>query len=124
MLILTINYTIDFAIFQLFSAVFFAKVTFSEYNGTNNLYKEVLMNLEGLTLKLVNDHLKEELLGGKIYRVFMPTPHSLLLMIKRDRDTTALLAELNGAVRRCIFLSSCLKIQMFPLPFVCCYVSI
>lgn len=54
------------------------------------------MNLEGLTLKLVNDHLKEELLGGKIYRVFMPTPHSLLLMIKRDRDTTALLAELNG----------------------------
>ena len=54
------------------------------------------MNLEGLTLKLVNDHLKEELLGGKIYRVFMPTPHSLLLMIKRDRDTTALLAKLNG----------------------------
>ena len=54
------------------------------------------MNLEGLTLKLVNDHLKEELLGGKIYRVFMPTPHSILLMIKRDRDTTALLAELNG----------------------------
>lgn len=54
------------------------------------------MNLEGLTLKLVNDHLKEELLGGKIYRVFMPTPHSLLLMIKIDRDTTALLAELNG----------------------------
>lgn len=54
------------------------------------------MNLEGLTLKLVNDHLKEELLGGKIYRVFMPTPNSLLLMIKRDRDTTALLAELNG----------------------------
>ena len=54
------------------------------------------MNLEGLTLKLVKDYLKDELLGGKIYRVFMPTPHSLLLMIKRERDTTALLAELNG----------------------------
>lgn len=54
------------------------------------------MNLEGLTLKLVKDHLEQELLGGKIYRVFMPTPHSLLLMIKRERDTTALLAELNG----------------------------
>lgn len=54
------------------------------------------MNLEGLTLKLVKDHLEQQLLGGKIYRVFMPTPHSLLLMIKRERDTTALLAELNG----------------------------
>lgn len=54
------------------------------------------MNLEGITLKLEKDHLEHELLGGKIYRVFMPTPNSLLLMIKRERDTTALLADLNG----------------------------
>ena len=55
------------------------------------------MNLEGLTLKLVNDNLNKELLGSKIYKVFMPTPHSLLLMLRRTRDTSALLADMNGS---------------------------
>lgn len=54
------------------------------------------MNLEGLTLKLVNDNLNKELLGSKIYKVFMPNPHALLLMLKRTRDTSALLADTNG----------------------------
>ena len=54
------------------------------------------MNLEALTLKLLTDHLAQELVGGKIYRIFMPTPHSLLLQIRRDRDTTALLADFGG----------------------------
>ena len=54
------------------------------------------MNLEGLTLKLVNDTLNKELLGSKIYKVFMPNPHALLLMLKRTRDTSALLADTNG----------------------------
>ena len=53
------------------------------------------MNLEGLTLKLVNDTLNKELLGSKIYKVFMPNPHALLLMLKRTRDTSALLADTN-----------------------------
>ena len=30
------------------------------------------MNLEGLTLHILTNKLKEELLGGKIYKVFMP----------------------------------------------------
>lgn len=54
------------------------------------------MNLEGLTLHLVTEHLKQELEGSKIYRIFMPNGHSLLLNIRRDRDTTSLLADMNG----------------------------
>lgn len=54
------------------------------------------MNLEGLTLKLVTDYLNKELLGSKIYKVFMPNPHALLLLVRRTRDTSALLADTNG----------------------------
>ena len=54
------------------------------------------MNLEGITLKLVTDNLNRELLGSKIYRVYMPNPHAVLLLVRRIRDTSALLADLNG----------------------------
>ena len=54
------------------------------------------MNLEGITLKLVTDNLNRELLGSKIYRVYMPNPHAVLLLVRRSRDTSALLADLNG----------------------------
>ena len=54
------------------------------------------MNLEGLTLKLVCDTLTRELLNSKIYKVFMPNPHALLLLVRRTRDTSALLADMNG----------------------------
>ncbi|MGM9569513.1 MAG: NFACT family protein [Phascolarctobacterium sp.] len=54
------------------------------------------MNLEGITLKLVTDHLNRELLGSKIYRVYMPNPHTVLLLVRRSRDTSALVADLNG----------------------------
>ena len=54
------------------------------------------MNLEGITLKLVTDYLNRELLGSKIYRVYMPNPHAVLLLVRRSRDTSALLADLNG----------------------------
>ena len=55
------------------------------------------MNLEGLTLKLVTDNLNRELLGSKIYRVNMPNPHAVLLLVRRKSDTSALVADLNGA---------------------------
>ena len=55
------------------------------------------MNLEGITLKLVTDNLNRELLGSKIYRVYMPNPHAVLLLVRRSRDTSALLADLNGS---------------------------
>lgn len=54
------------------------------------------MNLEALTLTLQTKYLKQELLGSKIYRVFMPTPHAVMLMLKRERDTVALIADMNG----------------------------
>ena len=54
------------------------------------------MNLEGLTLKLVTDNLNRELLGSKIYRVYMPNPHAVLLLVRRKSDTSALVADLNG----------------------------
>lgn len=54
------------------------------------------MNLEGLTLKLLTDYLNKNLLGSKIYKISMPTPHSLLLLVKRERSTAAVLADLGG----------------------------
>ncbi len=54
------------------------------------------MNLEGLTLRLVTDTLSRELLNSKIYKVFMPNPHALLLLVRRTRDTNGLLADMNG----------------------------
>lgn len=54
------------------------------------------MNLEGLTLHILTNKLKKELLGGKIYKIFMPSYESLLLLIKRERDNIALLADLGG----------------------------
>ncbi len=54
------------------------------------------MNLEGLTLHILTNKLKAELLNGKIYRVFMPSKEALLLLIKRERDTIALLADFSG----------------------------
>lgn len=54
------------------------------------------MNLEALTLTLQTKYLQQELLGSKIYRVFMPTPHAVMLMLKRERDTVALIADMNG----------------------------
>ena len=54
------------------------------------------MNLEGLTLKLLTDTLNNELLDSKIYRVFMPGAHSLLLLVRRAQDTSALLGDMGG----------------------------
>lgn len=54
------------------------------------------MNLEGLTLKLINDILNHELLGSKLYKIFMPNPRALLLSVRRMHDTSALICDLNN----------------------------
>ena len=54
------------------------------------------MNIEGLTLKLLTDTLNEELLGSKIYKIYMPNPQSLLLLVRRTRDTSSLLADMHN----------------------------
>ncbi len=54
------------------------------------------MNLEGLTLHILTEQLQKELLGSKIYKIYMPSPHAVLFMVRRQRDTTAILADLAG----------------------------
>ncbi len=54
------------------------------------------MNLEGLTLHILTKELERELLGSKIYKIYMPSPHAVLFMVRRMRDTTAILADLSG----------------------------
>lgn len=54
------------------------------------------MNIEGLTLSLLTRQLNSQLLGSKIYKVFMPTPTSLLLMVKRERDTLPVFADMSA----------------------------
>ena len=63
------------------------------------------MNLEGLTLKLVTDNLNQELLGSKIYRVYMPNAQTVLLLVRRSRDTSALVADMNGG-SPCLFMGA------------------
>lgn len=54
------------------------------------------MNIEGLTLSLLTKYLNKELLGSKIYKISMPTPSSLLLSLKREKDTLPLLIDLSS----------------------------
>lgn len=54
------------------------------------------MNLEGITLSALTKYLQEEISGSKIYKVFMPTPHSLLLQLKRRQDTCSVLIDMSG----------------------------
>lgn len=54
------------------------------------------MNIEGLTLSLLTKQLNSQLLGSKIYKVFMPTPSSLLLLVKREKDTLPVFADMSS----------------------------
>ncbi len=54
------------------------------------------MNLEGITLSALTKYLQQEISGSKIYKVFMPTPHSLLLQLKRRQDTCSVLIDMSG----------------------------
>ncbi|MEG0969919.1 MAG: NFACT family protein [Acidaminococcaceae bacterium] len=55
------------------------------------------MNLEGITLHILSKNLAQTLVGGKIYKVFMPAAGSVLLLIKKERETCALMADFGGA---------------------------
>ncbi len=54
------------------------------------------MNLEGITINLLTTELQKRLLGGKIYKVFMPNKSCLLLLIKTESTTLALTADFAG----------------------------
>lgn len=55
------------------------------------------MNLEGISLYALTEYLNREILGSRIYKITMPTPLSLLLSLKRERDTVTLLIDVNGS---------------------------
>ncbi len=55
------------------------------------------MNLEGITLSVLTKELKDALEGGKIFRVFMPSKNSLLLLINKDNKTVNFLADFSGS---------------------------
>lgn len=51
------------------------------------------MNLEGITINILTSRLQEKLLGGKIYKVFMPNKSSLLLLVKTENAVIPLAAD-------------------------------
>jgi predicted ribosome quality control (RQC) complex YloA/Tae2 family protein len=54
------------------------------------------MNLEGITIHAITEYLQKNISGGIIYKVAMPTAASLVLQLKRTRDTVNLVIEVNG----------------------------
>ena len=55
------------------------------------------MNLEGITINILTSRLQEKLLGGKIYKVFMPNKSSLLLLVKTENAVIPLTADFSGS---------------------------
>ena len=53
------------------------------------------MNLEGLTLHILTNKLKRRAFRRQDLQGFMPSYESLLLLVKRERDTAALLADFS-----------------------------
>ena len=51
------------------------------------------MNLEGITINILTSQLQEKLLGGKIYKVFMPNKSSLLLLVKTENAVIPLACQ-------------------------------
>lgn len=82
------------------------------------------MNIEGLTLKLLTDTLNEELLGSKIYKVYMPNPQSLLLLVRRTRDTSSLLADMHNGSCVLYLPQQLPETRKLRLPSVCFCASI
>ena len=54
------------------------------------------MNLEGITINVLTSILQQRLLGGKIYKIFMPNKSCLLLLVKTENSTLALAADFSG----------------------------
>ena len=55
------------------------------------------MNLEGISLFAIADYLKREITGSRIYKIGMPSPHTLYFSLKRNHDNVHLIIDINGA---------------------------
>ena len=54
------------------------------------------MNLEGITLYTLAAYLKQEIIGSRIYKIGMPSNHSLYFSLKRELDVIHLMIDVNG----------------------------
>ena len=54
------------------------------------------MNLEGISLYSITEYLKQEIIGSRIYKIGMPSNHSLYFSLKREVDVIHLLIDVNG----------------------------
>ena len=54
------------------------------------------MNLEGITLYTLTTYLKREIIGGRIFKIGMPSNHSLYFSLKREHDVIHLMLDING----------------------------
>ena len=54
------------------------------------------MNLEGIAIHALTDYLQSHILGSTIYKIAMPSASSLVLQLKRERDTACLVIEAGG----------------------------
>ena len=54
------------------------------------------MNLEGIALYSITEYLKQEIIGSRIYKIGMPSNHSLYFSLKREVDVIHLLIDVNG----------------------------
>lgn len=49
------------------------------------------MNLEGITLYSQTEYLNREIIGSRIYKIGMPSDHSIYFSLKRESDTIHLI---------------------------------
>lgn len=63
------------------------------------------MNLEGIVLYSLTEYLKREITGSRIYKIGMPSAHTVYFSLKRERDTINLIMDVNGAAPA-VWLSS------------------
>lgn len=55
------------------------------------------MNLEGIALGILANELAEKLVNGRIYKIFIPSKSSLLILVKTAKETVPLFANFGNA---------------------------
>ena len=54
------------------------------------------MNLEGIILYTLTAYLKQEIIGSRIYKIGMPSNHSLYFSLKREFDVVHIMIDINS----------------------------
>jgi predicted ribosome quality control (RQC) complex YloA/Tae2 family protein len=64
--------------------------------GQRLFIKEIIMNLEGLTLRVLVHELAKALVSGRIYKIFMPGKSSFLIQVNQISHTVNFLIDMSG----------------------------